>query len=415
MDALLILPAIAVAVVLGGWVARRLNQPEVVVEIALCLALGGLLAGRLGWGVTESAGKDILYWLGHLGLALFLVGVGHQMREGFGRRSLRTVAWLSAGSVIVPLAAGALFAVWVLGTGDPLLRGGAPTPAFVLMLAIALTVTAVPVLAGILRDRGIQHTEDGRLALMSAAGIDVVTGILLAVAIGLMRGGDGLVTILVVLAGGAVTLLLRRLAATEVVSALADRHRGVLLVLVAAAGVAAALATQRLGLTEVFGAVIVGLALPARSRSGGPSPWTETAETLGRVGRALLPVLFVVTGTVVVAGPERVFSWQATVIATALAIAAKLGGAYAGARLGGRSPASGMRLAALMNTRGLTEIVVLQAGFSAGILSPALYLALLVMALVTTGLSGPLLLAAEWYGRTARGAAVNPNIRLVER
>ena len=414
MDALLVAAAIAATALLGRRIARLLNQPEVVVEIALCLALGVALTTVVGWGGPGSLGWQILSRIGHVGLALFLVGAAHEMREGIGRRSLRAAAWLSAGATLVPLAAGACLALWVIGTGDPLLRGGAPTAAFVLMLAISLTVTAVPVLAGILRDRGIQHTEDGRLALMSAAGIDAVVAVLLAVAIGVTKGGAGLATILAVFAGGAAALLVRRLASAGPAEALAGRYRRTVLVVVAVAAGVAAYGTQRLGVTEVFGAVLVGLALPARSRDGGPSPWTWAADLLSRVGRNLLPVLFVITGTVVAAGPERGFSWQATLTATALAIVAKLGGAYAGARTGGRSAASGLRLAALMNPRGLTEIVVLQAGFSAGILSPALYLALLVMALVTTGLSGPLLRAAEWYARRA-GGAVTANIGLVER
>ncbi|MGW4642238.1 cation:proton antiporter [Sphaerisporangium sp. NPDC004334] len=416
MYVLLLLPAIALIVICGGWAARRLSQPEIVIEIALCLALGMVAATLLGRDLTGSAAFEVLRFAGQLGLAMFLVGAAHHMRESFGGHSLRQVAWLSAGATLVPLAAGALFAVWVLKDGDPLLRGGAPTVALVLMLAIALTVTAVPVLAGILRDRGLQHTEDGRLALMSASGIDAVTGVLLGVTIGLTQGGGGFVTIPVVLAGGAVAVLLRRLAATARVAALAERHRVVLLVLIAAAATGAALATKRLGLTEVYGAVIIGLALPGRPGAAERGPWTEAAETLGRLGRSLLPVTFVVTGTVVVAGPDRIFSWEATAIATALAIVAKLGGAYAGARAGGRSRISSMRLATLMNTRGLTEIVVLQAGFTAGILSPAMYLALLVMALVTTGLSGPLLLVTDRYARsTGIGAGVPSSIHLAER
>lgn len=401
MDALLVAAAIVAAMLAARWLARVLDQPAVVVEIAVCLILGWLVLPHLGWGAPGSPGREPLNRLGHTGLALFLAGAAYQMREGFDRRLLRPIAAVAAGSTLIPLAGGAALALWVIGWGDPLLRGQAPAPAFVLMVAIALTVTAVPVLAGILKDRGIQDTEDGRLALMSASALDVVTWLLLAVAIGLTGGDGGFVSAVSVLAAGvAVALVVRRLAERSAAQAWAQAHPRLLLVLVGLAAVAGAELTRSLGLTEVFGAVLVGMALP--------SGWAPTADLLGKVGRVVLPVMFVITGTAVAAGPEGIFSLTATVVATVLAIAAKLGGSYLGARAGGRSPGSAMRIAALMNTRGLTEIVILQAGFSAGLLSPSLYLALLIMALITTGMSGPLLKLADRLG-------VDLNRRLVER
>ncbi|MGW0811399.1 cation:proton antiporter [Nonomuraea sp. NPDC002799] len=403
MDALLVTAAIVAVVLAGRWIARRLHQPAMVVEIALCLALGWLVLPRLGWG-AGSFGHEPLSRLGHLGLALFLVGAAHQMREGFDRRLLRPIGCIAVGSAVLPMAGGAVLALWVLQSGNPLLRGQAPAPAFVMMLAIALAVTAVPVLAGILQDRGIERTEDGRLSLMSASAIDVVTWILFAVAIGLTRDDDGSFTGVAVLAGGiAAALAARPLLSAERSLAWADRHPRVLVVLVAVAAIVSAELTRSLGLTDVFGAVLVGLALPDR--------WAFAARLLGSAARVLLPVLFVITGTGVAAGPAGIFSWEAIVLATVLAIGTKLAGSYLGARAGGRSVDSGLRIAVLMNTRGLTEIVILQAGFIAGLLSPALYLALLVMALITTGLSGPLLQLAERRERTV----VDQNIRLAER
>lgn len=408
MIALLVVVAIVVAVLAAGWIARRLNQPEVVAEIAVCLALGWLVLPRLGWGAPGSLGRDQFSVLGHLGVALFLAGTGHQLREGFDRALLRPIGWIVTGSTLLPLAGGAGLALWVVWSGDPLLRGQAPATAFVLMMAIALTVTAVPVMARILRDRGIERTEDGRLALMSASAIDVVTWLLLAVAIGLTRGEGGLVAGLTVLACGlAASVVLNRLAGTAAAKAWAERHPRLIVVSMAVAAAGAAELTRRLGLTEVFGAILVGVALPAS--------WAPAAELLGKAGRILLPVMFVITGTSLAASPEGIFSWPAVVLATTLAITVKLVGSYLGARAGGRSVPSGLRIAALMNTRGLTEIVILQAGFAAGLLPPAMYLALLIMAFVTTGLSGPLLLAAQRWGRVTGPLGLDQNSRLAER
>ncbi|MCZ0993036.1 cation:proton antiporter [Streptomyces noursei] len=185
MDALtlappaLVLGAIVPTALLGRWAARRLGQPEVVGEISVCLLLGVLLVTRFGWGGAHSPGKDVLAELGHLGLALFLVGAAHEIRGGASRLSGRAVAWLTVGSALLPMAAGALLAAWVLRYGGPRLRGGADTPALVLLLIVSLAVTAVPVLAGILKDRRMQHTETGRLAMASAVTIDAVTWVLL--------------------------------------------------------------------------------------------------------------------------------------------------------------------------------------------------------------------------------------------
>ncbi|MFD7256133.1 cation:proton antiporter [Streptomyces sp. NPDC059874] len=390
----LVLAVTVPCALLGRRAARGIGQPGIVGEIACCLLLGAALVAWAGWGGPGSPGREPLGQVGHFGLALFLVGAAHEIRSGVARLSGRAVMWLSLGSALLPMAAGVLLAVWVLRTDDPRLRGTAPAAALVLMLAISLAVTAVPVLAGILADRRMRHTETGRLALASAVSIDAVTWVLLAVAVGLTTGGrGGFGTALAVLAVGiAAAAVLRRLAATAALAARAARHQRLVIVAVAALGWAAAAGTRHFGLTDVFGAVLVGLALPADGERGS---WTVTAGALGRAGRALLPVLFVSTGATLASGPEAVLSWPALLYGTALAVAAKLVGSYAGARLGGLAHTTGLRLAALMNTRGLTEIVVLQAGYGAGILTPALYLALVVMALVTTALCGPLLWAVD--------------------
>uniref|UniRef100_A0AAU2JXJ0 Cation:proton antiporter n=1 Tax=Streptomyces sp. NBC_00049 TaxID=2903617 RepID=A0AAU2JXJ0_9ACTN len=389
----LVLAAVVPCAVLGRRLARLAGQPEIVGEIACCLLLGAVLVTRTGWGGPGSPGRELLGEAGRFGLAVFLVGAAHEIRSGAARLPGKAVLWLSAGSALLPMAAGGLLALWVLGSGDPRLRGTAPTAALVLMLSISLAVTAVPVLAGILADRGMQHTESGRLAMASAVTIDAVTWVLLAVAVGLTTGRDGFVAALAVPAAGLpATTVLRRLAATAPAAARAARHPRLAVLAVAVLAWAAASATRHFGLTDVFGAVLVGLALPA-DREGGP--WTSTARSLGRIGRLLLPVLFVVTGTTLAVGPEAAFSWRALLYGTTLAVAAKLAGSYLGARLGGRSHTTGLRLAALMNTRGLTEIVVLQTGYTAGILTPALYLALVIMALITTALCGPLLWAVD--------------------
>jgi Kef-type K+ transport system membrane component KefB len=386
----LILAATLITASAGRWTARKIGQPEIVLEITVCLLLGGLVVSQSGWGSPGSAGREALNQLGHVGLALFLVSATHGIQLGASRPSARAVAWISAGSALPAMAAGTLLAAWVLAAGGPELRGTAPTVALVLMLAVSLAVTAVPVLAGILRDRRMENTDVGRLAMASAVAMDAVTWVLLAVAVGLATGHEGaLKAVAVLLCGMPLALAARRVVRTDMVCTFAHRHPYVTMVLVTVAAYAASQTTARLGLTDTFGAVLVGFVLP------GERAWVRISRDLGRAGRLLLPVMFTLTGTSLAVGPQTVLHWKAIVIATVLAIVSKLVGSYAGARIGAQSHRASLRLAALMNTRGLTEIAILQVGHSAGILSPGLFLALIVMALITTGLSGPMLWAVD--------------------
>ncbi|MEU4746511.1 cation:proton antiporter, partial [Actinosynnema sp. NPDC023658] len=169
---------------------------------------------------------------------------------------------------------------------------------------------------------------------------------------------------------------------------LAERHPRATGVAIAAVALLTAFQLEHWGLTAVFGAFVVGLALP-----GGA--WEKVARPVMSFGRLLVPVFFVVAGMGVANAPRGSVPWAAILIATGLAILGKVGGGYAGARLAGQDRRTSLSVGVLVNTRGLTEIVVLQAGYSAGLLSVQLFLALVVMALATTGMTGPLLSLIE--------------------
>lgn len=399
----LTLAVVVPATLLGRRAARLLRQPGIVGEIMACLLAGGLLAAALGPWPHDVEGWQLLETVGHLGLALFLVKAVHEIRGGGAGRQLgRPLLWTAAGSALLPMACGALFALWVLHSGDPALQGDAPAGVLVLMLAISLAVTAVPVLAGILEDRDLQHTPTGRLAMAVAVTIDAVTWGLLAVAVGVASGGARMTPYAVFVAGLLLSWAVRRAAGTGATRAWAGRvSPAVPVAVTAAVAVGTALGTARLGLTDVLGAVMVALALPADGEDG---VWTRAARTVGDWGRAVLPLLFTVTGVGLGAAPLGTFSGAAVLLAMALALAGKLVGSYLGAWLGGRPRRARLQLAALLNARGLTEIAVLQVGYQAGILAPALYFALVVMALVTTALSGPLLWAIDRYVPAATAA-----------
>jgi Kef-type K+ transport system membrane component KefB len=336
---------------------------------------------------------SVLKTCGEIGLILLLVGVAHQLRIGPSRLPRRAVAWVAAGSFVPPLLLGAVLATVLLRVGGHTLRGSAPAPAFVLLVAVTLAITAVPVLARILTDRDMAGTVSGRLAMTAAIVMDTGGWLLLAVAIGLRSGQlTGFLRAIAVLTGGVVVALgIRRVLRTEAAGRLCSRLPRTTAVVVAGVAIAVALTVEHLGLTSILGAALVGLAVPITESA----PWAEAVGLVTTAGRALVPVFFVVTGINVLIGAFSAAPWVLIASVVALGLVGKLGGGYLGARLGGQSPKVSAQVGVMMNTRGLTELIVLQAGYSAGILTAPLMLALVVMALVTTALTGPLLLLID--------------------
>jgi Kef-type K+ transport system membrane component KefB len=382
---------------LGRRAARLAGQPSVVGEIAVGMLVGPAL---LGWVWPQAKPVllpapvlDALTWIGHAGLVLYLVGVAHELRLDRSRLRDRAIPWTAAGSLLPSLVAGLALAGWLLWDGSPELRGHTPVAAFVLMVAIAMAVSAVPVLARILTDRGLTTTRSGRLALTSAALIDAVAWLVLAVVLAIAKGGEGGIvlaaTVLVV--GLAVTVGVRRLLAATPVGRAAGRLPWVVTVLVGGAALGSAALAEEWGLTAIFGAFVVGLMLPA-----GAPHWDAPVRRVSKLGLWLVPIFFVTTGLKLWTGSGGL-PWLVAVVATVLAIVAKIGGGYLFSRWGGEDRRRSLRVGVLLNTRGLTEIVLLQAGYNAGVITPALYLALLVMALVTTAMTGPLLTATDRF------------------
>jgi Kef-type K+ transport system membrane component KefB len=367
----------------------------VIGEIAAGMAAAPLLValvGRHGYA-TLLPGQVLedLALIGHAGLALFLVGVGYELRHLPPGRRGATVGWLVAGALLPALAVGAAFGAWVAAAADPAVRGDAPTVALVLVTAVAFGVTAVPVLARILGERGLLGATLGRLAMATATLIDVLAWVLFVLSAALAaRGGPGAVLrALVVLAAGLLLAVAgRRALGSGAVRRFCGTAPRTVAVLLGAAGVVASVLSARGGLTAAFGALLVGLLVPD---DAGSARWSAAVHRVGGVGLRLVPVMFAVAGATLLTGPAAGVPWGLTAAVVGLGCLSKLAGGYLGARLGGLPPGTGLRLAVLLNTRGLTEIVVLQAAYAAGLLSPGLLVAFLAMTLVSTAMTGPAL------------------------
>ncbi|WP_411107011.1 cation:proton antiporter [Streptomyces sp. cmx-4-9] len=391
------LAAAVVVVVAGRLVARRTGQPEVIGELAAGLLVGPLLIGLLGRDrfaalLPAHVLKD-LGFLAEAGLVLFMVSLVGKLRRGASAPKAGSKAgsngWVVLGSFLPAFATGLLLAGWVMWAGGADVRGSAPTPSFMLMTAVSLSITAVPVLARILADRGMTDTEAGRTALLSSLVIDAIAWLLLLVAVGLNSGQfSGFLRAVAVLGAAVLTALaLRGLLSTRLSSRLCARFPTGTAVLIGAVAIAMAFTMKEQGMTAIIGAVLAGLAVPTRQEA----LWAPVVDAISRVGLFLMPVFFVVSGVTVLTKGFGTATVTLVVLVLALGVVGKAGGGYLGARIGRHTPFDALRIGVLMNTRGLTELVVLQVGYSAGVLTAPLYLAFVVMALVTTALTGPAL------------------------
>ncbi|MFD4669853.1 cation:proton antiporter [Lentzea sp. NPDC058450] len=384
-----LLAAFFAVAALGRVLARAVRMPTVIGEIAVSVLLGPVLLAAFGKGVfTAILPADltgVLKQIGEAGLVLFLIGVVHHLdRGGTGGWRGKALGRITVGAFVLPLLTGLVFAGWVLWFAPPDVRGTAPPVALVLMLAVAMSVTAVPVLARILEERSDLGRASG-LSMMASVLIDTPAWLLLTVALGLAAGGLGGVWLAFATIGaGAVIAWFGHRALGSASEFASGRPRTTALVL-AAVALGAGAAVHSLGLTAIFGAFLVGVMVPRGEA------WSRVVALVSGVGRAFVPVFFVVAGATLSTSGVSAFPWIGVVLALVLGVAGKVGGGYAGARWGGEDQVTSLRVGVLVNTRGLTEIVVLQIGFTAGLLTPGLFVALLVMALVTTALTGPLL------------------------
>ncbi len=373
---------------LAGAAARRIGQPAVVGEIAVGVLLGPAVLGpSLAGALFPVDVRLALGPLADLGLILFMFGVGYELDHRLIRKP--AAVWVAAGSTLPSFVLGAGLAGWLVT------RHQHSRPVvFVLFVGIAMSITAFPVLARIVVDRGIARTQVGALALSSAAVGDVAAWSALAVVVGMASGKPAWLTLL-----GAPAALVMILLVRPLLAAVLRRRTGRAALPVLAAGLLlSAAATDLLGLHVIFGAFLFGAICPRDL----PELRTEVVDRMTAVGGHLLPVFFVVAGFGLDLTGLGLAGLGELAAILAVAVGGKLAGVYLAAAAHGLPRQQACTLAVLMNTRGLTEIVILTIGLRAGILDQRLYSLMVVMALATTTMTGPLLDAisgVRWRNR----------------
>ncbi|WP_336204093.1 cation:proton antiporter [Nonomuraea sp. LPB2021202275-12-8] len=370
-----------------GALAQKLGQPAVVGEIVAGVLLGPTLFGDHLAGVIFPADvRPLLSALAGVGVALFMFVVGMELDLGSLRDGGRVTLWTSLFSTALPMALGALLAATLLASHQ---KG--PPAAFVLFFAVAMSVTAFPVLARIIADRGMTHTRLGTTALTCAAVCDLLAWTLLALVVALATGARFhwwllLLVPYVIVMVTVVRPLLRR--AGEVRAREEPGGSRSFFAVVLGGLLLSAAFTEWLGLHYIFGAFLFGALMP---RSGGGRLREGVLERVEPLcGMLLLPVYFVMAGLRIDLSELTSSDLGELAVILAVAVLAKFAGAYAGARVGGLDARGAATLGALLNTRGLTELVVLGVGLELGVLDDRLYSLMVVMAVVTTALTGPL-------------------------
>jgi len=386
-----------------GWIFTRCGQPAVVGEMMAGVILGpsvfGFLAPHAFQFVFATSSLGALRLFSQIGVCLFMFAVGMEMDVAELRHKAHTAVAVSHFSIVVTYFLGVLLALFLYGH---LAQPGASFTGFALFMGISMSITAFPVLVRILRDRGIFKTPIGSTATACAAVGDVtawgvfafVVAIARATSIGGAAFSLGLVLLFVALMLFVIKPNLPRWLGQPALER-PDPSKAVMAVVIGVVLVSA-LITQLIGIRALFGAFLAGIIMP--TAGGFRDKLVVRVENLSSV--LLLPVFFAFTGLRTQIGLlNSAQDWLICLGIIGVATAGKLGGSALAARLTGMKWPESLQLGALMNTRGLMELIALNIGYDMGILSQRIFTMLVIMALVTTIMTGPLF---TFFGRKGR-------------
>lgn len=393
-DAVLLhLLAALAAVIAAGWVLGQLfawlGQPPVIGEVMAGIALGpSLLGTHVSAMILPSSVAPFLGVIAQLGVLLYMFTVGLDLHIGQLRERAHAAVAISHASIVLPFVLGAGLA---LALYPRLASSDVPFTSFALFMGVAMSITAFPVLARILADRGMLRTQLGVIALSCAATDDVTAWCLLAFVVGIAKAEIG--GAVSVIAGTLLYIAAMLVVVRPLVKRVVKRWPSGPLPRTAVAFsfvalLLSALTTEYIGIHAIFGAFLLGAVIPHDS---------SIARVLGRQVEAvvdvlLLPAFFAFTGMRtridLVSGVEP---WLICMLIIVVATLGKFGGTFVAGRFTGLDTRNAAALGALMNTRGLMELIVLNIGLDMKVISPTLFAMMVIMALVTTMGTAPLL------------------------
>ena len=376
-----------------GFIAARVGQPQVVAEMVAGFLIGPSLFGWLAPGLQARLfppeSRHALFIVSQIGLVLYMFSVGLEFRAELMLRHARRAAAVSIAGIAAPLVLGGALAVLLMGSGG-FFAPGVRTFHAVLFVGAALSITAFPVLARIIYERGIAGTAMGSLALAAGALDDAAAWIILAVVLGSFTGNA---TLALVAAGGGALYVCGVFGAVRPIHArfeAAAEERGSvppwMFSIVLSALAAGAWFTDLVGIHSVFGAFILGAAAPHGRLSRDLQARIEPLTT-----SLLLPIFFVYSGLNSRIGlVDTAWLWTVAALALVAACAGKGVACFVAARVTGASTREALSIGSLMNARGLMELILLNIGLQRGLITPTLFTILVMMTIATTLMAGPL-------------------------
>jgi len=364
----------------------RLGQPPVVGEMIAGVLLGPSLLGLLAPGVEAAlfptALRPVLYVAGQVGLVTLMYQAGRELRPFLKRGLASTAAVVSGAGVLVPVALGVGLTLAVNGHIDIFVPGVSVgvSAAFV---GVALAITAFPMLARIISERGLSGTRYGSLSLASGAVDDVVAWVLLA---GVLSVASGHVWPILKAVGGVVVFAVVLVVVLRPLLAALQVSDATMTLVTLSVLFAAAWFTDEIGLYAVFGAFCVGTIMPVTPAVERITPTTNAVTWI------FVPMFFTYSGLntrfALLTEPRLLLFSLAAVV---LAVVGKFGACWGAARLRGEPPGVALRVGALMNARGLMQLIALNIGLQAQLVSHGMFTALVLVALVTTTMTAPVL------------------------
>lgn len=383
MHLLLAVVVVVVAARFAGGLISRFGQPRVCGEI-----MAGVVLGPSVLGLVYPEATDYLFpadvlgaldGLSQIGLVLFMFLIGLELDLSSLRGTGHKAVMISHASIIMPVILGAALGLWL----HPRIAAEVDRAGFILFLGAAMAITAFPVLARVLQETGLNRTRVGALTLTCAAVDDVTAWCVLAIVVAIVTATGPFDVFQIV----GLSLLFVGVMMWVVRPGLA-RLRNVAVWLAIALAVASAWITEEIGIHAIFGAFMAGVAMPRR-----PDVQTKIAERMETLTLTmLLPVFFVVVGlSTRIDLLDDAYLWGLAALVIVVAVAGKWGGSMLAARFAGETWRDANTIGVLMNTRGLTELVILSVGLELGVINTAVFTIMVLMALATTLMATPML------------------------
>ena len=385
---------IILAARLLGWICKKIGQPTVIGEIAAGILLGpsfvGMYFPAFSHALFPVQSLGNLQFLSQIGLILFMFVIGMELDLKVLRNQAKEAVVISHASIIIPFALGLGLAYFIYKNFAP---QGIQFASFGLFIGIAMSITAFPVLARIVQERGINKTRLGTVVITCAATDDITAWCILAAVIAIVKAGSFISSIYIIFLAAAYVLIMLKVI-RPFLKRVGDLHNTrenlskPVVAIFFLTLILSAYVTEIIGIHALFGAFMAGAIMPENVKFR--NIFIEKVEDVALV--LLLPLFFVFTGLRTEIGLlNEPYLWKVCGLIIAVAVVGKFIGSALAAKFVGENWKDSLTIGALMNTRGLMELVVLNIGYDLGVLNPQIFAMMVIMALFTTCMTGPAL------------------------